>query len=378
MRFKPNMLLGIGLLLVLAPIASAKTLYVNGVSGNNLNNCLSTTTACKTIRRAILLAASGDTIRVAAATYKENLTIARNLTIVGAGAATTIIDGRRSSTVVAISTTAHVTISNVTLRNGAGTSVAGTREGGGILNQGTLQLINSTVSGNTVLTTNCEFCSATGGGIYNSTGATATISRSTITGNTASYTLPNSPCGAWGGGISNNGTVTISNSTLSDNTAYCDALSGGVGGGISNGGAISINNSTISHNTANGLGGGISNFSSNTLLQNTIVANSPQGGNCYFSVTSEGYNLSSDDTCGLIGAGDVQNTDPLLGPLQKNGGPTQTMALLPGSPAIDAGNPSGCTDSSGHLLKTDQRGMPRPDKEDTGGCDIGAFEKQSD
>jgi hypothetical protein len=173
MRFMPNMLLAIALLLVLVPIASAKTWYVNGVSGSNLNNCLSTTTACKTIRRAILLAASGDTIRVAAATYKENLTIAGNLTIVGAGAATTIIDGRRSSTVVAISTTAHVTISNVTLRNGAGTSVAGTREGGGILNQGTLQLIKCTVSGNTVLTTNCEFCSATGGGIYNSTGATA-------------------------------------------------------------------------------------------------------------------------------------------------------------------------------------------------------------
>jgi nitrous oxidase accessory protein NosD len=202
MRFKPNRLLGIALLLVLAPIASAKTWYVNGVSGSNLNNCLSTTTACKTIRRAILLAASGDTIRVAAATYKENLTIARNLTIVGAGAATTIIDGRRSSTVVTISTTVHATISNVTLRNGAGTSVAGTREGGGILNQGTLQLINSTVSGNTVLTTNCEFCSATGGGIYNSSGATATISRSTITGNKASYTLPNTPCGAWGGAAS--------------------------------------------------------------------------------------------------------------------------------------------------------------------------------
>jgi hypothetical protein len=93
---------------------------------------------------------------------------------------------------------------------------------------------------------------------------------------------------------------------------------------------------------------------------------------------SEGYNLSSDGTCGLIGPGDMQNTDPLLGPLQQNGGPTQTMALLPGSPAIDAGNPSGCTDSNSHLLKTDQRGMPRPDKEDTGGCDIGAFEKQSD
>jgi hypothetical protein len=64
--------------------------------------------------------------------------------------------------------------------------------------------------------------------------------------------------------------------------------------------------------------------------------------------------------------------------LQNNGGPTQTQALLSGSPAIDAGNPSGCTDGQGHLLKTDQRGMPRRNPEDTGGCDIGAYERQSD
>ena len=68
----------------------------------------------------------------------------------------------------------------------------------------------------------------------------------------------------------------------------------------------------------------------------------------------------------------------MLGPLQNNGGPTATMALLPGSPAIDAGNPSGCTGGLGHLLKTDQRGSRRPDKEDTGGCDMGAYERQQD
>jgi hypothetical protein len=69
---------------------------------------------------------------------------------------------------------------------------------------------------------------------------------------------------------------------------------------------------------------------------------------------------------------------PMIGFLQSNGGPTPTVALLPGSPAIDAENPSGCTDGQGHLLKTDQRGMLRPDKEDTGGCDIGAYERQTD
>jgi hypothetical protein len=68
--------------------------------------------------------------------------------------------------------------------------------------------------------------------------------------------------------------------------------------------------------------------------------------------------------------------DTDAGPLQNNGGPTKTQALLSGSPAIDTGNLNGCTDGNGHLLKTDQRGKPRPDKEDTGGCDTGAFERQ--
>jgi hypothetical protein len=93
---------------------------------------------------------------------------------------------------------------------------------------------------------------------------------------------------------------------------------------------------------------------------------------------TDGYNLSSDNTCNLTGPGDLNNANPELGPLQNNGGTTQTMALPSGSPAIDAGNPSGCTDGKGHLLTTDQRGMPRPDKEDTGGCDMGAYESQSD
>jgi hypothetical protein len=95
-------------------------------------------------------------------------------------------------------------------------------------------------------------------------------------------------------------------------------------------------------------------------------------------MTSNGYNLSSDSSCNFNGPGDLNNTGPLLGPLQNNGGPTKTQALLSGSPAIDAGNPSGCTDGLGNMLTTDQRGMPRPDTEDTGGCDMGAYERQND
>jgi hypothetical protein len=90
------------------------------------------------------------------------------------------------------------------------------------------------------------------------------------------------------------------------------------------------------------------------------------------------FSLSSDGTCHLTGPGDVNNANPRLGTLGYYGGPTQTIPLLSGSPAIDAGNPSGCTDSLERLLTTDQRGNPRPDKEDKVGCDMGAYESQSD
>ena len=112
-------------------------------------------------------------------------------------------------------------------------------------------------------------------------------------------------------------------------------------------------------------------------FQNSIVANN-SGQNCSNPVTSDGYNLSSDGTCNFNAVGDLNNHAPLLGPLQNNGGPTDTMALLLGSPAIDAGNPAGCKDAQGNLLLTDQRGMPRPDKEDANGCDMGAYESQGD
>jgi hypothetical protein len=143
-------------------------------------------------------------------------------------------------------------------------------------------------------------------------------------------------------------------------------------------GTLTISNSTLSGNSAN-FGGDIQSYpASTTVLQNTIVANSLSGGNCYGTITSNGYNLSSDSSCNFNGPGDLNNTDPLLGTLGNYGGPTQTIPLLSGSPAIDAGNTSGCTDGQGHLLKTDQRGKPRPDKEDSSGCDMGAYERQKD
>ena len=386
-------LLFLSLALSSTAIAST-TWYVNGVNGNDDNDCKSPTTACKTIGHAISLASSGDTISVAAATYTESLTIDFSLKVVGAGAATTIIDGGGGSVVTIPIPTTSVVLSRLTIQNGlavlgGGINNSGTltinnatvsgnatssifASGGGIYNSGTLTMNNSTVSGNTA-------GAGGGGGIYNR--GTVTISRSTISGNDVKATG-----NALGGGIYNKGTLTLNNSTLSGNSAIglrgpvCFSLAEGGGIYVQSGTLTQVNNSTLSGNSAVncdgvGSGGGIWG---NGTLQNTIVANSTNGGNCDFIITSNGFNLSSDNTCNFNNTGDLNNTDPKLGPLQNNGGQTQTQALLSGSPAIDAGNPSGCTDGSGHLLKTDQRGAPRPDKEDSSGCDMGAYERQSD
>jgi hypothetical protein len=369
LRLVPSLVLAF--LFAASSVAAAATWYVNGITGSDSNNCLSPTTACKTIGHAISLSLSGDSIRVAAATYKENLSIGVDLNILGSNATTTIIDGGGGPTVVSISSaSAHVALSRLTIRNGGG------RYGAGILNRGTLRVIDSTLSGNVAFS---SFV-ALGGGIDNT--GTLTVSNSTLSGNSARLECSR-PCVAEGGGIFNSGTLTINNSTLSGNSAVRSG-GNGFGGGIFNleGGRVTINNSTLSGNSADTSGGGILNNGAATL-QNSIVANSPSGGNCSGTtgtgtMTSKGYNLSSDGSCDFDGPGDLNNTDPMLGPLQNNGGPTQTMALPSGSPAVDAGNRSGCTDGLGHLLKTDQRGKPRPDTEDTGGCDIGAFEKQSD
>ncbi|MBZ5658704.1 MAG: hypothetical protein LAO56_25975 [Acidobacteriia bacterium] len=112
---------------------ASTTWYVNGVGGSDANDCKSSTTACKTIGHAISFAASGDSIRVAAATYTENLTISISLTILGSAASTTIIDGGGVGTVVSVSSAAaNVSLSRVTIRNGNALS------GGGIRNLGKL------------------------------------------------------------------------------------------------------------------------------------------------------------------------------------------------------------------------------------------------
>jgi len=199
-----------------------------------------------------------------------------------------------------------------------------------------------------------------------------TVSNCTLSGNSASY----------GAGIYNNGassgkaTLSLKASTLSGNSA------GGNGAGIYNDGesgtgTVQIANSTLIGNSAIKGGGGIFNDGTTLEIGSSILKAGAWGaniGNASGTVISDGYNLASDAGGGfLTGTADQINTDPMLGPLQDNGGPTFTHALLPGSPAIDKGNSFGDT--------TDLRGRMRPydfpaiaNASGGDGSDIGAFE----
>ena len=215
--------------------------------------------------------------------------------------------------------------------------------GGGIFNGSgsTLTVTDSTFSGNTDV--------YSGGGIGN-LGGTAIVSKSTFSGNSTSF--------SGGGGIWNNaGTLSVTNSTFSGNSATFAGFS--TGGGISNDAVATVTNSTFSGNGA-GTGGGIWNGGTLTL-SNTIVANSLSGGNCGGAITDAGANLQYPGS----DCGGMTSADPMLGALQNNGGPTDTMALPLGSPALDVP----AADAS--CQPTDQRGVTRPQ---AAHCDIGAFE----
>src|SRR5690348_10027242 len=180
-----------------------------------------------------------------------------------------------------------------------------------------------------------------------------------------------------GGGIANFGTSTVTNSTLFNNSIVGTGPSGDDGGGgVQNTGTITIMQSTLSANSSL-FGANVHDFNDShqpgppvTTLRMSIIANAVNGQDCSGSVgmTDGGYNLDTGSSCGFASAnGSLSNANPQLGPLQSNGGPTQTMALPLGSPAVDAipGALAGCSGTA------DQRGISRPQGR---GCDTGAFE----
>jgi hypothetical protein len=251
--------------------------------------------------------------------------------------------------------TVTITDSIVSNNRSGGNAAFPYGDGGGIFNNhGEMTIRNSTISGNST--------GRSGGGIYN-VGSLA-ITNSTISGNGA-IGLHDTERWGYGGAISNHSLMTITNCTLSDNYATNS------GGGIIGGG--NIKNSTISNNTATVQGGGIA-VSRDIQLGHTILKAGSSGANLSHnggSVVSHGYNLSSDDGGEFLkGTGDQLNTDPMLGPLQNNGGPTLTHDLLAGSPAIDTGDPNFTPPPL-----NDQRG-PTYTRVFNGRIDIGSLEVQ--
>lgn len=346
--------------------------------------CDDGTGAC-TLRAAIMEAnayAGGATIALSAETY--NLTLGSELSVnavvklTGAGAPDTIIQAGASPGVASHRvfdiTGGNVRISGVTIRHGNTSSGGGgiqvqnagtltltfsivngnnAFQGGGILNLGALAAINTTFRSNTA--------STSGGGIHSE--GSLNLRNSTVRSNNALNAA----------GVFNfAGNATVTNSTINGNTATSN------GGGITNsgGGGLAVTNATVTSNKAtSGFGGGIYRFSGTVNLTNTIISGntSASGPDCSGTPTSQGHNLIGEATgCTFTPAtGDQVGTqespvDPLLAPLQDNGGPTFVHALLTGSPAIDAGDDSAAP-------ATDQRGISRPQGAAT---DIGAFERE--
>ncbi|MCG3211418.1 MAG: hypothetical protein FOGNACKC_05064 [Anaerolineae bacterium] len=383
--------------------------------GSDSNDCLNPSTTCASINGVLAKPGftAGDSVLVATGTYTgtgtEVVLLDKSVILSGGWntgfttqSGTTILDGETTRRGITVISGVMVTIERITIQNGYSFSF-----GGGILNEGgTLNLDHINVTGNTA---------GNGGGIYNNYSGIVTLNNSIISKNSGEFSnagIANSGTFYLNNsfvndnpdsmGIANSGTFTLNNSVVSGHSYngiinYSGTLivnnctvEGNFGRGLYNDrGIVTLNNSTISGNATDGIensydaivtlnnttisnnqGIGVKNsFSSATAnLRNSIIARNTSG-DCNGTLMSLGYNLVSNTTgCTFAAAtGDQTKVDAHLGPL--DGFPAY-HPLLVGSPAINAGNPSGCTGSTG-LLTTDQRGFPR-----FGRCDIGAYEMQ--
>jgi uncharacterized repeat protein (TIGR01451 family) len=376
------------------------------------------------LRQAIADAVAGDTISFSLPNGSTivltsgQLSIEKSLTIDGPGANALTVSGNNASRVFNLVSGANVTISGITISNGAVGDLGGgiyhgsgtlaitdciisgnTAFGhaGGILNTGTLTLTDSIVSNNTagfaggidnggtltIVRSTFSGNSAIGspgrgGSIYNA--GTLTVEDSTFSGSSAvdnggaiynvnsiqmrGTTISNNTAGLNGGGIYNTASSIITNSTLSGNTAV------GTGGGVFNLSSVRFSNSTIAGNSA-GTVGGVANVNfGGTSYKNSIVAGGASGINCAGGLDATGVNYSTDSSCS--GFTQVTPAQLGLGALADNGGPTLTHALTLGSSAVDAA--TDCTDGQPVPIVTDQRGVSRPQG---AACDAGAFELES-
>ncbi len=307
-----------------------------------------------------------------------------NLTILGPGARGLTISGDGQSRVFQVAPVSHATIAGLTITGGVDS------QGAGIENYGQLNLVDLTITGNSATELG-------GGGVANTLYGQLTIDQSTISGNLS--TLGN------GGGIANSGILTINASTISGNTVSL-ASGGGIAstgmltigestiadnqslqrfaGGIYNDASLTLADDTISGNTSQYSGGGLTNVAplgmvsmNNSIVDGNLAQTDPSTNDILDSRDPVGVRLTgSNDLVGSGNLGSLANTlvnpNPMLGSLADNGGPTQTMALEPGSPALNAGDatilPAG--------ISTDQRGMPYRRVVD-GQLDLGSYQLQT-
>ena len=390
MDVKKMVPLVVGLLCLVLPAISSAAGFTVNTTADGPGECATVGAPC-TLRGAIAAAASGpdaeSVVTVPAGTYRltegELSVGGAKIIIAGAGARQTIIDAGGESRVLRANAESTV-LEGLTVSGGAATEVLGEElagDGGGIL-IGTAAdgatLRNVTVTGNTAM--------LNGGGVAappesgSTTGKELVVEGSTISGNK----VAGGAVEALGGGIYVLGQLTMTNSTVAGNSA--ESMAGlQEGGGVMVGPApteaasttTAILNSTIAGNTVGtgGIGAGLTidnpggMTEQTSTLTNTIIAGNKAGeteADCGPLTITSKNDLSGDGSCMFGDSGSKTATDPKLGPLADNGGETDTLALLAGSPAIDAGTAEGCP-------AIDQRGVARP----TGtACDIGAYEYQ--
>jgi hypothetical protein len=296
----------------------------------------------------------------------------------------------------AVFTLAGINVVGSVLNGNSATVTAGSfGHGGGAVNIRPSVSVPVTASfASSTLAQNTATVTSSGAVQFNAGDHPLTFDRSLLAGNAAKISGSTLSGGGavYEDGAHDNGYV---NTTITGNsTNAANPQQGGGGLYLLNAGPVStlLANVTLAGNSAPaGSGGGVLSFGNTLESKNSIVAqnSAATGADCAGFTnlnptpavfTSLGHNLeSAPGTCGFTATGDrvVAATAVKLGPLKNNGGPTQTRALLAGSPALDGGNPAGCTNLAGAPLTTDQRGRPRP-LDATGDliavCDIGAYE----
>jgi len=338
-----------------AATATTTTLYVTTSGTDTANTTCAQSNPCATVAHALSEAVGGDTISIGPGSFAGEATVTANVTIQGAGAnETTLTGGAPDQPILTTAAGTSVGVQDLAL---APTDVG---EDGVLASAGTLRLVGVSItsSGSTEMPAN---------GVAALPGA-GTIQLSVVDSTLADAAQNGIAVGSSSGG---NSTVSVINSTIADNN----------GDGILDPHSDQI---TLEEDTISGNSVGLGALTATAALTDTLLAGNSQADCRANSIVDGGNNLigvdnaSGSSICTTLAGvdGNVVGTsanpvDPKLGPLADNGGPTETMALLTGSPAISAGNATACEATPVDDL--DQRGDPR-NALTRGTCDIGAYD----